>query len=56
MTFDRIHPFRNGNGRMRRLILFKEWSREKGWLMDNFLRTQERFKAYLDDFRIAYEQ
>ena len=32
----------------------KEWGREKGFLMDTCLTAQDRFKAYLDYFRIEY--
>ena len=32
----------------------KEWDREKGFLMDTCLTAQNRFKAYLDYFRITY--
>ena len=32
----------------------KEWDREKGFLMDTCLTAQDRFKAYLDYFRISY--
>ena len=32
----------------------KEWDHEKGFLMDTCLTAQDRFKAYLDYFRIEY--
>ena len=32
----------------------KEWDREKGFLMDTCLTAQDRFKVYLDYFRIPY--
>lgn len=32
----------------------KEWSREKGYLTDTCLTAQDRYKAYLDYFRIKY--
>lgn len=33
----------------------KEWDYEKGYLIDTCLSAQDKYKAYLDYFRIAYE-
>lgn len=32
----------------------KEWDNEKGYLIDTCLTAQDRYKACLDYFRIAY--
>ena len=34
---------------------WKEWDSEKGYLTDTCLTAQDRYKAYLDYFRIAYQ-
>lgn len=31
-----------------------EWERERGYLRDTCLTAQDRFRAYLDYFRIEY--
>lgn len=77
--FESIHPFQDGNGRVGRLLLFKEclrnnivpfiiddkmkmfyyrglheWQSEKGYLRDTCLAAQDKFKQYLDYFRVPY--
>lgn len=80
VKFERIHPFQDGNGRVGRLVMFKEclkhnivpfiieddlkmyyyrglkeWDGEKGYLTDTCLFAQDKFKRYLDYFRISYD-
>lgn len=77
--FEAIHPFQDGNGRIGRLIMFKEclknnivpfiigddlkffyyrglseWNNEKGYLRDTCLAAQDRFKKYLEYFKVPY--
>lgn len=33
-----------------------EWSREQGYLIDTCLAAQDRFKAWMDYFRIPYKE
>ena len=77
--FESIHPFQDGNGRVGRLILFKEclrnnvvpfiiddelklfyyrglkeWKNERGFLRETCLAAQDKFKLWLDYFKVGY--
>ena len=49
--FELIHPFQDGNGRVGRLVMFKECL-ANGYLTDTCLTAQDNYKALLDYFKI----
>lgn len=80
VRFEQIHPFQDGNGRVGRLIMFKEclrlgftpfiiderykvyyyrglkeWRKQKGFLRETCLSTQDDFRKILDYFDIIHD-